>query len=154
MPILVSDSLGRPSLLGDGCALLAAFFMSSTLTIVRHARAVNMIPAMAMSGVVGALVVWPLAAPTAVTETDLVLLAVMGLIVLPVSFGAVTLGPRYIPAPEVSLMLLLETVLGPFWVWLVIDEAPSALAVAGGAVVVATLAVHSALALGGTNAAA
>ena len=121
--------------------------MRPDLTIVRHARAVNMIPAMAMSGVVGALVVWPLAAPAAVTGTDLVLLAVMGLIVLPVSFGAVTLGPRYIPAPEVSLLFLLETVLGPLWVWLVLSEDPGPRALLGGAVVVGTLLVHSAVAL-------
>jgi drug/metabolite transporter (DMT)-like permease len=145
--LLVSDSLGRPSLLGDGCALLTALFMAITLTITRHARAASMIPAIAMSGIVGALVVWPLALPTTVAESDMAYLALMGLIILPISFGAVALGPRYLPAPEVSLLFLLETVLGPLWVWLVLGEDPGPRALLGGAIVVATLAGHSALAL-------
>jgi drug/metabolite transporter (DMT)-like permease len=143
--LLVSDSLGRPSLLGDGCALLTALFMAMTLTITRHARAVSMIPAIAVSGVVGALAVWPLAQPLSVAEADVAFLAIMGLVMLPISFGAVTLGPRYLPAPEVSLLFLMETVLGPLWVWLVLGEDPGPRALLGGAIVVATLAGHSAL---------
>ena len=54
-----------------------------------------------------------------------------------------TLGPRYLAAPEVALILLLETVLGPVWVWLVIHEAPSPWALMGGAIVVITLFVHT-----------
>ena len=67
----------------------------------------------------------------------------MGAVVLPISFGLVTLGPRYLPAPEVGLILLLETVLGPFWVWLVLDEGVNAQVLTGGAIVVFALLVHS-----------
>ena len=65
------------------------------------------------------------------------------LVVVPISFNLITLGPRYLPAAEVGLLMLLETVLGPLWVWLVIDEYPGDLAMAGGALVVATLAGHA-----------
>lgn len=145
--VLVSDSLGRASLLGDGTALLCSVFMAITLTITRHARAVSMIPAMAASGLVGMVLAWPLAAPLAVGPGDVLVLAVMGLVVLPVALAAITLGPRYIPAPEVSLLFLLETVLGPLWVWLALGEAVGPRALTGGAIVVATLLGHSALAL-------
>lgn len=145
--VLAWDSLGKSSLLGDLAALGVAVSLGLEFTIVRHARAVNMIPAMAISGVIVGLGALLVTAPAALDATQLGYMLLMGLVVVPVSFALITLGPRYIPAPEVGLMLLLETVLGPFWVWLVIDEAPSALAVAGGAVVVATLAAHSALSL-------
>ena len=49
--------------------------------------------------------------------------------------------------PEVSLILLLETVVGPFWVWLVLGEAPSQRAALGGAIVIAALAGHALAAL-------
>ena len=146
--ILVSGDLGGgSSLTGDGFALVTALCMAVTLTIMRHGRAVNMIPAMALSGVVGALLVWPLAAPLAVTARDAVVLGLMGLVILPVAFAAIALGPRYIPAPEVSLLFLLETVLGPYWVWLVLGEDPGPRAILGGALVIATLVAHSALGL-------
>ena len=68
----------------------------------------------------------------------------MGLFILPISFALITLGPRYLPAPEVGLLMLLETVLGPFWVWLLLSEESPLLTVVGNALVSATLAGHSA----------
>ena len=67
----------------------------------------------------------------------------MGLVIVPLGIALLTLGPRYLPAPEVGLLMLLETVLGPFWVWLALDEAPTQLALVGGAIVIATLLGHS-----------
>ena len=51
----------------------------------------------------------------------------------------ITLGPRYLPAPEVGLIMLLETLLGPLWVWLVIREVPSIETLIGGAMILAAL---------------
>ena len=59
----------------------------------------------------------------------------------------VTLAPRYITAAEVNLFFLLETILGPLWVWFVIKEQPSLETILGGAVIVITIAGHSILAL-------
>ncbi len=53
-------------------------------------------------------------------------MALLGLVVLPVSIGLCLLGPRYLPAPEVALILRLETVLGPYWVWLALGGEPGA----------------------------
>ena len=81
-------------------------------------------------------------------------MALLGLVVLPVSAVLVLLGPRYLPAPEVGLILLLETVLGPYWVWLALGEEPGARALLGGAIVIGVLVLHSALSLRGQRAAA
>jgi len=51
----------------------------------------------------------------------------------------ITLGPRYLPAPEVGLIMLLETLLGPLWVWLVIREVPSIETLIGGTIILAAL---------------
>ena len=65
------------------------------------------------------------------------------LVVVPVAFTLLTLGPRYISAPEASLLMLLETALGPLWVWAVIGEQPGTLTLVGGGIVVTTLAAHA-----------
>ncbi len=106
-----------------------------------------MVPAMALSGLLSAVLVLPLASPLDLDQGQAGLLLLLGLIVLPVSFGLITLGPRYMPAPEVALVLLLETVLGPYWVWLIIGETPSSRAFIGGSIVIGALILHSALAL-------
>ncbi len=146
--LLAFESLRSGSLWGDLAALGVAITMGGSFTVMRHARAVNMIPAMALAGLIVGLAALLVAEPAVLDRTQLAWMLVMGLFVVPVSFALITLGPRYLPAPEVSLLLLLETVLGPFWVWLALGEAPGPWALVGGAVVVATLAVHSALALG------
>ena len=146
--LLALESLGSGALWGDLAALGVAMAMGGNFTVVRHARAVNMIPAMALSGVIVALVAAPIAPSSVVLDdAQLAFMLAMGLFVVPVSFALITLGPRYLPAAEVSLLTQLEAVLGPLWVWLVIGEAPGPWGLAGGAVVIATLTIHSLLAL-------
>jgi drug/metabolite transporter (DMT)-like permease len=89
----------------------------------------------------------PLAAPLDMTGAGLAMMIFLGLVLLPASFGFLTLAPRYIPAPEVSLLLLLETVLGPLLVWAAIGEAISESTLVGGAIVLIALAANAAVTL-------
>lgn len=143
--ILVSEDLGSGSLLGDLAAAACALCIGAGFVITRHARAVSMVPAMVLSGLITATVALPLAlllenGPLLYEGARLGYTLVMGLGVVPVSFALITLGPRYLPAAEVGLLMLLETVLGPLWVWLVLAEHPGDRALLGGALVVLTLA--------------
>ena len=142
--IVVWDGVGRGTLLGDLAAVSVAITMAGVFVILRAARAVNLIPATALGSLVAGLAVLAVASPLAVPWSSAGYVAAMGVFVLPLSFGLITLGPRYLPAPEVALLMLLETVLGPLWVWLVLSEEPPLLTVIGGAVVLVTLAGHSA----------
>ena len=49
------------------------------------------------------------------------------------------LAPRFLPAPEVSLILRLEALLAPLWVWLVLGEVPSRETLVGGSIILTTL---------------
>lgn len=147
MLVIFYHDLGSVSLLGDVLALVTAAGLGVTFVILRHRKAVNMMPAMSMGKLVSAIVVLPLAAPFAMSGSGLGMMMLLGLVVLPLSFGLLTLGPRYIPAPEVSLLLLLETVLGPLIVWAAIGEAVPGSTLAGGFIVLAALAVNAALGL-------
>ena len=65
-----------------------------------------------------------------------------GMLVLPIAFTLLTLGPSLISAPEVSLYTLIETVLGPIWVWLGGYEAPPVSAIFGGTLLIIALGIH------------
>jgi drug/metabolite transporter (DMT)-like permease len=69
-------------------------------------------------------------------------MAMTGMIVLPVSFFMLSLASRYTHASNVSLLMLLETVLGPLWVWLGVGEAPTPMMAAGGTIVVVSLVLY------------
>lgn len=79
---------------------------------------------------------------SAVSGIDMTYILLQGMGVLGVGFILLTLAPSYIPAPEVSLYTLVETVLGPVWVYLGGYEAPSVYAIAGGVILLAALTVH------------
>ena len=64
-----------------------------------------------------------------------------------IPFVLVTIAPRFIPAEEVNLFFLLETIVGPIWVWMVIKEQPSLEAIQGGIVIILAIAIHSFLKL-------
>jgi drug/metabolite transporter (DMT)-like permease len=51
-------------------------------------------------------------------------------------------GPKYISSTEVSLISLLETLLGPLWVFLVFDEVPSVYTIAGGLLLLSCILAH------------
>jgi drug/metabolite transporter (DMT)-like permease len=106
-----------------------------------------MVPAMGLGGLVAAAIALPFADPMSVTAADVGYLAISGLAVLPVGFGLLAIAPRFIPAPEVGLITLLESILGPVWVWLALGEEPGLRTVLGGTIVIGSLAANSYLTL-------
>ena len=145
--IIVYNDLESGNLLGDVLALVTATGLGITFVIIRHRKSVNMLPAMSMGKLLSAIVAIPLAAPLAMTDLGLGLMMFLGLVLLPISFALITWGPRYIPAPEVSLLMLLETVLAPILVWLALGEAASIETIIGGLIVLGALLGNSVLSL-------
>ncbi|WP_373085104.1 DMT family transporter [Sneathiella sp.] len=143
--LIFIGSLGGGSRHGDIFAIVCAFGLAGQITTVRHARDIDMVPSLALSGLLTAAVTLPFAAPLAINGSDFAYLALLGLVIVPVAFGLITVGPRYITAPEVSLLMLLESIFGSFWVWLVLNETPRPETLAGGALVITTLVIHSIL---------
>ena len=78
---------------------------------------------------------------------DTIIIPVMCIMCVAIPFVLITLAPRFISAAEVNLFFLLETILGPLWVWFVIKEQPSTETIIGGVVIIATIATHSILSL-------
>lgn len=128
---------------GSVFATLTALGLAGAFTLTRSKPDINMVPATALNGLMIAICLLPFVWPLQITEAQVGPILTIGLVILPISFGLLALGPRYIPAPEVGLLLLLETCLGPLWVWLVLNEQPSLPVVIGGFIVVLTLAIHA-----------
>jgi len=140
--VTVSGGLGGV-VTGDLVALLVPLGIATAFTLPRVLRLENAWPYYAFAGLLTSGFAFPAAAPLAPGGLDILWIALIVLLVSPVSFAMIATGPRYIPSAEVSLLLLLETVLGPLWVWLGVGEAPTARAWLGGAVLLATLVWHS-----------
>ncbi|MBN2622994.1 MAG: DMT family transporter [Acidimicrobiales bacterium] len=134
-------------MVGNLAAVGVAAVLGTNLTIIRRAAGVDMLPAISLAGFVAAALALPAAWPVGISLHDAVVIGAMGLVLVPAAFGLVALGTRYLPSPEVSLVMLLETVLGPLLAWAVVGEAPPAAAAVGGTIVVLAIAVHGLVAL-------
>jgi len=141
--LIFTGSVGDGNRVGDFFAVICAFGLASQLTVVRHARDIDMVPSLSLAGIFVALIAFFFAAPLSVTGADMGYLILLGAIILPSAFGLITIGPRYIPAAEVSLIMLLESILGPLWVWMVLGEEPESATLIGGGLVIITLILHS-----------
>lgn len=144
------NSSTEGDIFGDLSALASSIFMAISFTITRRQKAVNMVPAMAISGLVAASMSVPLVIATGSTfalSSAAIPYLIFGGIFISIAFALITLGPRYMPAPEVGLIMPLETVLGSFFGWIFLKESPDMLTIIGGFVVIATLIIHAWLSL-------
>ena len=142
--IMVSGSWGAGTLAGDLLALGMAAAFATGVVAVRANPDVPMAPAAALGALLASALALPFADALSVGGRDLALLAVFGL-QLAAGFLLFTAGAASIPAAEASLIGLLETVLGPLWVWLLLGERPGPWTLVGGGIVLAAVATHAAL---------
>jgi drug/metabolite transporter (DMT)-like permease len=84
----------------------------------------------------------PIAHPLQVSTRDIAILILLGGVQMSFGMTCFMMALRRLPAVEVTLIALLEPILGPFWVWLFIGEQPATTTLIGGAVVIVALAVH------------
>ncbi len=143
--VMFWDSLGGASdeaLIGNLLALMVPVGMALNIVLVRRAGAIDMVPTVLVAGLISMAVAAPVVWPSDAPLHDVALIALMGVAQLGLGCMLATMAMRLLSAAQVGLLTLLEVVLGPLWVWLGVGETPSALALAGGAVVVAALAAN------------
>ena len=112
----------------------------------------DMLPAVLLGALLSAAVTWPFSLPLSATAHDLSLLALLGVVQLAIPCLLVVQLTRVLPAPEISLIGLLEVIFGVLLAWVGAGEAPGPTALAGGTLVIGALLVNEGLALRERNA--
>ena len=141
------DSIKLGNLYGDILGFITAIGLAVGAVTIRSAKFKNLVSA----AVVGKLFVATFALffieSFVLENRDLIIVPLMCILCVAIPFVLVTIAPRFIPAAEVNLFFLLETIIGPVWVWLIIKEQPSIETLQGGVVIITTIAIHSFLKL-------
>tara|TARA_B100000945_G_scaffold84756_1_gene65690 strand:- start:563 stop:1423 length:861 start_codon:yes stop_codon:yes gene_type:complete len=137
------DSLQLGNILGDLMALITATGLAVNAVLIRSAKDRDLLPAAIMGKGCVALFALFFVESFALSGNDLLYVPLMCVMCVAIPFVLVTIAPRYIPAEEVNLFFLLETILGPIWVWLVIKEKPSLETIIGGSIIIITIGIHS-----------
>ena len=141
MGVMLWDGLGAGTLFGNSLALLAAACFGAFAVVLRKGRGVNMLPIVVLGAVLGGINgALMCGGEIAIPLRDAALLFVWGALLSGTVHVIFTWGSRHVPGAELTLLILIEFILSPMWVWLAIDERPSLATLAGGALVLASVA--------------
>ena len=136
-------ALDAYALVGAACGLGVAFALALTFVMLRHNPSLPLLLVIGLGSLVSGTSGWLIIGPAQMINGTVWAVLVSALLILPLSFFALNAASRHTTAANVSLLLLLETVLAPVWVWLGTGEAPSLRMMAGGVVVVVTLTTYA-----------
>ena len=141
------DSLQLGNIYGDILGFITALGLAINAVTIRSAKKKNLLPAAVVGKLFVAIFAMFFIETYTLIERDLIIVPLMSIMCVAIPFVLVTIAPRFIPAEEVNLFFLLETIIGPFWVWMVIKEQPSLETIQGGSIIILTIAIHSYLKL-------
>ena len=144
--VMLWDGLGAGTLLGNALAVLAAFCFGTFVVVLRKGRAVNMLPVVILGTMLGALNAafmsgWALS----ISFHDVALLFIWGALLSGVVHAIFAWSSRHVPGAELTLLILIEFILSPMWVWLLAGEEPSRATLIGGVLVIASVASRALL---------
>ena len=140
------DSYQGNRMYGDFFGLLTAILIGGSAVVVRYSKLVNFLPSLLIAKlftfVIPILFIQSFPESLIIDLREFYLIIVMG-ICLFIALSFITLAPRYIPAYEVEIFFVLETILGPLWVWLIIYEQPTTKTIIGGICIILIIMSHT-----------
>ena len=141
------DSIQLGNFFGDFMGFVTATGLAVNAVLVRSAKDRDLLPSAVLGKLCVAIFAFFFVESFDLVGNDMIYIPLMCVLCVAIPFVLVTIAPRFIPAEEVNLFFLLETIIGPIWVWMIIKEQPSIETVQGGIVIILTIAIHSFLKL-------
>lgn len=145
--LIFAERMGGGEMLGNIFAIIAAVIYAIAIVIMRGSGGVNLIPAICVAGLVSMAITVPYADLSNVPIRNMAILAAMGAGQIGLGLVLFVFGAQRLPPAETALIALVDTILGPLWVWLAINEIPSDWALVGGGILFAAVFGNTALSL-------
>ena len=141
--LMIGDSLGTGSLKGNLAALTIPINFSVLVLIIRKYPKVDMIPAIFYAGILSCLYGLFLLEDMVISTKDIWLSFLLGVPQLAFGFIFITIGSRTTPAVMVGLLMLMESIFAPIWVWLFFNEIPPVSVLIGGIIILSAVVMKS-----------
>ncbi len=132
---------GGTALIGATFGLGVALALAINFVTLRHNPQLPLLAGIGLGALCSGLTGLWITTPAAMTAGNPAAILLTGLVFLPLAFFCLSAASRHVPAATVSLLMLLETVLGPLWVWIGFGEAPTLRMLLGGGIVILSLAL-------------
>ncbi|MSP83115.1 MAG: DMT family transporter [Alphaproteobacteria bacterium] len=145
--VMVAEGFALGGWVGNLLALGCATVSAVQAVCLRHGRGVDMWPSVLLAGVVAMSIAAPFVDDFGITWRNLALCALQGVFISAFCNILFTICARRVPVAELTLLSLAESILSPFWVWLLLAEVPSEVTLIGGAIVLLAVVVQAMAAL-------
>ena len=143
--VILVPSLEYGGFSGNIFGIAKALAFAAGTIAIRHRKSVNLLPSLALAALITVIVSAPFVENFTISLRSLFIFMYLGIIQLGVGFILFVTWSGKLPTSETGLIVILEAILGPLWVWLVLGEIPSVFTFAGGSVIIGTLIVHTVL---------
>ena len=141
---MIKDGLETGGIYGNIMALVCAFSFSTFVIILRKSRNIDMMPASLISAVLIVIVSFVICIGNInVPIQDIFLCFIWGGVLMGFVHSVFIFATRFLLASEATFFMLLEFSLGPFWVWIFLNETISQETFYGGIIVMISVAVYS-----------
>ncbi|MBN1249146.1 MAG: EamA family transporter [Anaerolineae bacterium] len=134
--LALGDRAPRTGTVGNVLALLSGVTLAGMNVAMRAKGQRNPAETIMLSHLAGGIIGMPSLLRETITLGDLGIIAFLGVVQIGLAFIFYSAAIRHVPAMASTLILTLEPVLNPLWVFLVLGEVPGPWALAGGALVI------------------
>ena len=141
--VIFNDKLEIGVLKGNLYALICTITFSIAFVFLSKYKDISRVLLTSLSGLILAFLSFIIADDIGIDLYNFFVVLIMGLLITPISRVFIGNGTKYISASEVSLLMIIETIMAPIWVWLFLKELPSSYTFIGGAIILLTLIVNS-----------
>jgi len=141
--IIFNDKLEIGNSEGNIYALTCTALFALSFVLLSRYKEMDRTILTALSGLALSILAFFFCDELVIDFRTLIIVMTMGLLISPISRVLLGTGAIYISASEVSLLMIIETIMAPIWVWIFLDEVPSSYTFIGGSIIIATLIANS-----------
>ena len=143
MLVMVGDSINQGTLIGNIVAFAIPINFTILVMIIRKFPELDMVPAIFYSGIFSGIYGLILAGDLTYSQNDILMGFLLGVPQLAFGFICITIGTKTTKAVTVGLLMLLETIFAPIWVWIFLSEVPPISVFLGGAIIISAVILKS-----------
>lgn len=141
--IIFSSQLGEGNLLGNIYALICVNLFALSFVVLAQYKDANRFVITSVAGLSAFVLSSFFVSDFYINQSTLLVLLTAGLLISPISRVLMGIGTRTLIASEVSLLMIIETIMAPIWVWIFLHEVPENSTFLGGSVILLTLLINS-----------
>ena len=134
--VMIGGSLGAGSLAGNLAAVLVPINFAFLVLLIRKFPNLELVSALFYGGVIIIFTSFFMTESILISKHNLLLGFLLGTFQHACGFICIVIGAKSTPAVVVGLLMLTEALLGPFWVWIFLNEIPAMSVFIGGSIVI------------------